>query len=152
LPESETSGAPATQELTDLSLMRTIAGNDPENNTAFAEIFPPLNYAKAIRKRQPELLERFRCLETRQAVVRENSKLIRISDWPEELYHLANDPKELANLAADLPGEVAELNQEIEGLLSVTEGQKRDFPAGATLVPEADRQLVERLRGLGYVE
>jgi len=152
LPETGTSGALATQELRDLSLMKSIAGNDPENNTAFAEIFPPLNYAKAIRKRQPELLDRFRCLETRQAVVRENSKLIRISDWPEELYHLANDPLELANLAADLPGEVAELNHEIEGLLSVTEGQKRDLPAGSTLAPEADRQLVERLRGLGYVE
>ena len=77
-----------------LSLLETIQGRDPENDTAFAEIYPPLNFAKAIEQRQPELLERFRCLETRQAVVRDTLKLIRVSDWPEELFDLDGDPLE----------------------------------------------------------
>jgi hypothetical protein len=147
LPDSQ-----MMQEITDLSLMRTIEGHDPENDTAFAEVFPPLNFAKAIEKRQPELLERFRCLETRQAVVRDASKLIRVSDWPEELYHLADDPLELTNLLAERPGEVADLNRQIERLLKMTQQQKNALPAGASLDLEADEQLVERLRGLGYVE
>ena len=132
--------------------METIRGRDPESNTAFSEIIPPLNFAKAIQRRQPELLERFRCLETRQAVVRDTLKLIRVSDWPEELFDLEEDPLELANLLSERPAEVATLNQEGENLARLTQMQRENLATGASLDLEADEQLLERLRGLGYVE
>jgi hypothetical protein len=132
--------------------METIRGRDPESNTAFSEIIPPLNFVKAIQRRQPELLERFRCLETRQAVVRDTLKLIRVSDWPEELFDLDEDPLELANLLSERPAEVAMLNQEGENLARVTQMQRENLATGASLDLEADEQLLERLRGLGYVE
>ncbi len=140
------------QEINGLSLMETIHGRDPENNTAFSEIYPPLNFAKAIQRRQPELLQRFRCLENRLAVVRDTFKLIRVSDLPEELFDLDADPLELANLLSERPAVAANLNLEGEQLAMVTQKQRENLAAGASLDLEADEQLLERLRGLGYVE
>jgi uncharacterized sulfatase len=150
LPESVNNLNPL--EIHGLSLMETIRGRDPESNTAFSEVIPPLNFAKAIQQRQPELLERFRCLETRQAVVRDTLKLIRVSDWPEELFDLEEDPLEVANLLSERPAEVATLNQEGENLARITQMQRENLATGASLDLEADEQLLERLRGLGYVE
>ena len=76
-----------------LSLRHTLNGRDPEQATAFSEVYPPLNFVKAIESRQPDLLRDFRCLSNRRAVVRPTSaesaaplKLIHVDDTPDELF------------------------------------------------------------------
>lgn len=139
-------------EETSLSLLRTIEGSDPEANTAYAEVYPPLNFAKAVQHRQPELLERYRCLHTRRAVVKDDYKLIQVSEQPDELFDIGLDPLEMMNLIEDLPDQTTELADELEKLSEVVKKQSEMLEAGVTLDLEADELLVKRLRGLGYIE
>lgn len=142
-----------------LSLRHTIDGRDPEQQTAFAEIYPPLNFVKAVESRQPELLTRHRCLSTRRAVVRpsrENEsaplKLIEIDDVAEELYNLTADPAESVNLIGNGGGVVAALELALEQMVQRTARDRDTQPAGATIDLEGDELLRQRLRGLGYLE
>ncbi len=150
LPES-ISGLEPT-EIRALTLQETIRGQDPEGNTAFAEVYSPLNFAKAVQHRQPELLDRYRCLENRQAVVRENDKMIQVSGKPDELFDLKEDPLELTDLLEKKPDLGGILSRDLERLERNTTAQREYFGAGENLDIEADEQLLERLRGLGYVE
>jgi uncharacterized sulfatase len=135
----------------DLSLMHTIDGHDPENGTAFAEVFPPLNFTKAIEHRQPGLLARHRCYEPRRAVVRDNHKLIRISAEPVELFDLQRDPAELENVKELFSAETDALNRQLNQFVTEVERERDSAAAGAKIIIEDD-QLRERMRGLGYIE
>jgi len=144
-----------------LSLRHTLSGHDPEQQTAYSEIYPPLNFVKAIESRQPELLERYRCLATRRAVVRpgrpagaanaETLKLIAIDDRPEEVYSLTADPLEESNRFAQEPALVAAYNLALEQMVGRATREKEAVSAGATLDLD-DELLRQRLRGLGYME
>ncbi len=139
-------------EVHGLTLMETIRGRDPENGTAFTEVYPPLNFAKAIQHRQPELLERFRCLDTRRAVVKEGLKLINVADWPNELFDIVEDPLEQANILPERSAETADRNQDLQSLIRLTEAQRDNLTQGAKLDLDADEKLLQHLRGLGYLE
>jgi uncharacterized sulfatase len=153
------SGASQAQRLT---LRHTLQGRDPEQQTAFAEVYPPLNFVKAIEARQPELLERFRCMATRRAVVRAARadqrdgraplKLIEVESELEELYELAADPLEARNVIDDHPAPVAALALALEQM-TLRAGRERDAqPDGAAIDLTSDELLRQRLRGLGYLE
>lgn len=142
-----------------LSLRHTLAGRDPEQQTAFSEIYPPLNFVKAVQSRQPELLEKYRCLSTRRAAVRTSRdsdcapvKLIEVEDIAEELYHLAADPQETNNLFEKHPTAVATLDQAIGQMVQRATRERDALPAGAIVDIEGDERLRQRLRGLGYME
>jgi uncharacterized sulfatase len=135
-----------------LSLMKSVNGPDPEANTAFAEVYPPMNFAKAVQHRQPELLEKFRCLETRRAVVKDDHKLIEVSDQPNELFNIDVDPQETENLISANPVSVGELAGELDRLRTMVQNQSEFVEAGAKIDLEGDEQLQQRLRGLGYIE
>jgi uncharacterized sulfatase len=150
LPEDLENLDPA--EVHGLTLMESVEGNDPEQNTAFAEIYPPLNLAKAIQHRQPELLDRFRCMEMRRALVKDDLKLIQVSGWAEELYKLNNDPLELANVMVDMPAEATYLTEVVEDMTSLAEDQRDNVTTSAGMNLEVDENLMQRLRGLGYIE
>ncbi|MGD2050099.1 MAG: sulfatase [Chloroflexota bacterium] len=139
-------------EIHSLNLMETIHGRDPEAETAFAEVYSPLNFAKAIKHRQPELIERFRCLDTRRAVIKDGLKLIQLADEPNELFDLVEDPLELANIVDDRPVETANLGHKLNNLVRLTETQRDKLASGTRLDLEADEKLMQRLRGLGYIE
>jgi uncharacterized sulfatase len=139
-------------EVHDLTFLETIFGRDPEQGTAFAEAYPPLNFAKAVQQRQPELLERFRCMELRRTVVKDNLKLINVSDLPDELFNLEIDPLELDDLMPERPIEVTELNREIDEWIRLMEAQRENLAAGIGPDLEGDESLLQRLRGLGYIE
>jgi arylsulfatase A-like enzyme len=150
LPKSVNKLDPA--EIHGLTLMESVDGSDPEQGTAYSEIYPPLNFAKAIEHRQPELLEQFRCLAMRRAVVKDNLKLIQVDEWPDELFNLARDPLELNSVLAEHSAETAALNQEIGRLARLTEAQRANLLAGASLQMDVDDHVLQRLRGLGYIE
>jgi hypothetical protein len=139
-------------EVHGLSLMKTIHGRDPERGTAFAEVYPPLNYAKALKLRLPGTLERLRCMDMRRVVVKDNLKLIQLLEWPDALFDLASDPLELENSISDNPSEAEALSRAIDEFVRLSETQRDNLAAGATLELDSDDQLLHRLRGLGYIE
>ncbi len=137
-----------------LSLEQTAIGRDPEQGTALSEIFPPLNFIKAIEKRQPELLKRFNCLSDRRAIIRadqsEVHKLIRLDDQPYQLFGLTKDPLELNNRLNDRPLLAKELDDRLTQTLSlINEDTVSSETDGSVAI---DSQLLQRLRGLGYVD
>lgn len=147
-----------------LSLRHTIAGRDPEQQTAFSEVYPPLNFVKAVESRQPEMLERYRCLAVRRAIVAPSRngamgdtgagpvKLIEVEDQPEELYHLADDPGETDNIIENQPAMAAALEIALDHMVTRSKRESENQPAGMAIDLGNDELLRQRLRGLGYLE
>jgi hypothetical protein len=50
------------------------------------------------------------------------------------------------------PAQTAQLSQEINRLARLTEAQRDNLAAGLNLDVEVDEHLLQRLRGLGYIE
>jgi uncharacterized sulfatase len=139
-------------EVHGLTLLETVAGSDPEQGLAFSEIYPPVNYAKAINHRHPELLERYRCLSMRRTAIKDNLKLIQVSGVADELFDLSMDPHELDNIMSTTALEAEKLHQEIIQLTRAAEIQRDGFAAGQRIDVDGDERLLNRLRGLGYLE
>lgn len=139
-------------EVSTLSLSETLYGRNPDQNAAMSEIYPPLNFVKAIQHRQPELVEPFRVTSVRRSLVRDNLKLIQVDGRPDELFDLDADPAELVSLTAEKPDTVTALNNQLNWLTSQVELQRDSLAAGSHLAPETDEHVLQRLRGLGYIE
>lgn len=144
-------------EVRNLSLTHAIYGRYPERHAAYSEVYPPLNFVKAIERRQPALLEQFRCLAMRRAVVKatgqgETVKLIQVDDVPDELFCLQTDPEERHNALPERPLPAVELQQDIDRLVVNLHRQRDTLTAGASLSMEMDDTLLQRLRGLGYLD
>lgn len=145
-----------------LSLQHTIDGKDPEQQTAFAEVYPPMNFAKAIERRQPELLEEFRCLDLRRAAVCQRGrgngnyspamKLIQIEGISDELFDLIEDPLESENILSQLPDLTLALDRALDRMVSRATRERDALPSGTAVDIDGDELLQQRLRGLGYME
>ncbi len=136
-----------------LSLLNAIDGNDPEHETAFAEVYPPLNMVDVVRHRQPELLEQFDCTSLKRAIVQHDWKLTHTDAKPEALYNLETDALELDNLvtAADHQTETTALDLQLNAFIENVEQQRDGLGAGATFELH-DERILQQLRGLGYIE
>ena len=145
----------AISEANRLSLRNTVEGRDPENNTALSEIFPPLNFVKAIESRQPELLDEFRCLDERSAIVSQDNnstyKLIQLDSKPHELFDLPVDSLELNNIIDQEPVLSEVLDQQLN-LMEDEVRKKQVRLAGEDIDLEGDAHLLQRLKGLGYLD
>ncbi len=144
-----------TTEAKNLSLQHTIAGHDPENGTAYSEIYPPINFVRAIESRQPELLEQFRCLSLRRAIVQEEEdgttfKLIQVDDEADEMFELIDDPLEEEDLLEKRPSVTTPLNQELTKKEKKISSLREQQATGGTI--EMDESLMQQLRGLGYID
>ncbi|MBE2201522.1 MAG: sulfatase [Anaerolinea sp.] len=144
-------------EIRALTLLQTIYGRDPERHTAFSEIYPPLNFVKAIERRQAHLLAQRRCLSMRRAVVKTDEtaatlKLIQVDDQVDELFDLENDPAEMHNLLAERPSHADALTQDLNRLAANAERQRLAVGNGRAIETEIDESLMQRLRALGYVD
>jgi arylsulfatase A-like enzyme len=140
-----------------LSLQRTIYGSDPEQGTAFSEVYPPLNFVRAIEQRSPELLDAFRCLSLRRAVVKPDEscqplKLITVDDAADELFDLKQDPLECDNILETRTETAVQLTNDIQRMTSQCQRRQEQLTAGRTINLESDDQLMKRLRGLGYLD
>ena len=143
----------------DLTLANTVTGRDPEQGVAYAEVYPPLTFVKAIEKRQPELLDAFRCLSVRRAVVQQNGssevalaphKLIQVDEKVDELFNLADDPLESVNVLAERPSTANTMHKELKRWETAVSHQKNQVNAGTQV--ELDDSMTRRLRALGYME
>ncbi|HZD11099.1 MAG TPA: sulfatase [Candidatus Binatia bacterium] len=135
-----------------LSLLETVYGKDPEHGLVLSEVYPPLNFVRAIEHRQPELLSAFRCLSRRRALVQGDLKLITVDDETDELFDLQGDPQELVSLVQQRPDAVARLEPHLTRLVELIERQRDITAAGAGLEIGEDDSLLQRLRGLGYID
>lgn len=135
-----------------LTLLETLNGRDPELGRAFSEVYPPLNFVRAIESRQPELLERYRCLSLRRSLVHVDDKLITLDGEPDELFNLSEDPGELSNRITQQTEQVTEMVDLIQRLTGATERQRATLAEGATLDLEGDERLLQQLRALGYID
>ena len=143
-----------------LTLANTVTGRDPEQGTAYSEVYPPLTFVKAIERRQPELLEMFRCLAVRRSVVQQLSedgttmpaahKLIQVDEKLDELFNLADDPLESENLLAERPSVAEPMQRELNRLVTAVTQQKNQVTAGSQI--EMDENMARRLRALGYID
>ncbi len=141
-----------------LTLLNSINGRDPENGVAYSEVYPPLTFVRAIENRQPELLEQYKCLSVRKAVVRQHAdehgdstfKLIHLDEQPDELFDLQSDPLELEDVHQKRPFITETLHQDHLRIAGNVERQQQTLSAGTEV--EMDDQLAQRLRGLGYLD
>jgi uncharacterized sulfatase len=139
-----------------LSLHHTVNGRDPEQNTAVSEVYPPLNFVKAVERRQPELLDAFHCLDERHAIVRQidddTYKLIHLDYQPHELFDLPPDPMEEHNVLELLPAISEQLSFQLKGKVEELHKRRERLTSASTIDVESDSQLMQRLRGLGYLD
>jgi arylsulfatase A-like enzyme len=87
-------------------------------------------------------------LRDQQAVRTAEFKYIRASDGSHELYDLAQDPDELHNLAERQP----DLAARYAALIDERLGDLESAAGAPTHEIESDPSMLERLRGLGYIE
>ena len=142
-----------------LAYHHTLRGRDPEQQTALSEVYPPLNFVKAIETRQPELLERFRCLSTRRAVVRPAQdgeatlhKLIEVDDDSEELFDLVADPFETENVIDARPVTAMAHERALKQAVQRAVRESKMYDESVPVELEGDDLLRQRLRSLGYLE
>lgn len=135
-----------------LSLLNVLSGNDVENGTAFSEIYPPLNFIDVLKKRHPALIDTFRCLAMRRAVIRDGFKLIDIDDQPEELFDRVKDPDELINILTKQAAQMLSMQTDIINFVENIEEQQMAVKAMGETFEVQDERLLQQLRGLGYIE
>ena len=146
----ETEGAPVDVE--GLSLTSTFNGSNPEADAVFTEAYTPHTLIALMENSDPEAIETFRCRSMRRAVYRDNYKLITVGDEPDELFDVVADPGELDNLIDENPGLATELNQLLTDFRTETEARRPTQWEDAQLHLADDEMLLERLRGLGYID
>jgi hypothetical protein len=109
---------------------------------------------RAIENRQPHLLEPFRCLSERRAVVKtsgdEAFKLIEIENDPAELFNLTSDPLELEEQMGERPYLAQSLHEAIQGMPARDPRQQETLRAGDEI--ELNDSMRQQLRALGYIE
>ncbi|MFQ5421313.1 MAG: sulfatase, partial [Anaerolineae bacterium] len=138
-----------------LTLAHMVHGRDPEQGTAYSEIYPPLNFVRAIENHQPHLLKPFRCFSPRRAIVKAQPgaaalKLIQVDDEPDELFDLGQDPFEQNNVLAEQSVPAEKLNQQLNQMAANGRLQQQTITAGDQI--KLDDALSRQLRGLGYLD
>ena len=141
----------------ELSLTRSAEGfeKEPEDEVVVAEGFPPETFINVMEMTNPEAIEQFRVRKMRRAIYKDDLKLMTVGGQPDELFHIGNDPEELTNLLDNLFGyenDLLTMEQQLEDFVVLSEAH-RDGTAAAGKIDYSDNpELLERLRGLGYIE
>jgi arylsulfatase A-like enzyme len=135
-----------------LSLAEALNGSDPEAQAVFTEAYTPDTLIRLMQNEDPETIEFFRCNHMRRAIYRDDYKLINVGGVPDELFNVREDPGELHNLIDQEPKVVAELGARLETFFAEAEARRPADWEATRLRLEEDAELMERLRGLGYVE
>lgn len=143
------------QTVEDLSLTRSVEGKDPEGEVVISEAFPPLNFIDVMELNNPEAIDTFRVRMMRRAIYDGGYKLMTVSDRPDELFYMPDDPFETKNLLDNPVGhekEVLRLERALEDYIVLAEAHRDGTAAGKEIDLSDNPELLERLRGLGYIE
>jgi len=133
-------------------LARALDGPDSEVGIVFAEAYTPETLIALMESEDPGAIETFRCRLMRRAVYRDNYKLITVGDEPDELFDVVNDPEELDNLISEKPEVATELNKLLTEFLAEVETRRRTNWEASRLSLDENEEILDRLRGLGYIE
>ncbi len=114
-----------------------------------SEAYPPANVIQILRRRDTALLEAFHCEAVQRAVYDLPYKFIHIEGVGERLYDLADDPREAT------PLEDHAVAQKMSAVLQSQLAKavaRRPAQAQSAAGNLHDPQVMDRLRGLGYME
>jgi uncharacterized sulfatase len=131
-----------------LTLLNTVYGDDGENATAYTEAIPPTTFLKVIEHRCPALIEPLRLRLTWRGVYSGDHKLMLAGEQPAALYNVARDPAETDNLLTAQPALATELTRKVRLLAQAAEGGR----VGSATHGEVSDEVMEQLRALGYVD
>jgi arylsulfatase A-like enzyme len=143
------------QPASDLSLARTVEGKEPEGEEVVAEAFPPKNFVDVVKMNNPEAIELFRCQMMRRAIYDGGRKLIAVEGQPDEFFDVDSDPREAQNLLDNPAGyenTILEMDRRLKEYVLVAEAHRDGTTAGKEIDFSDDSELLDRLRGLGYIE
>jgi arylsulfatase A-like enzyme len=137
----------ATQEF---SLRNLASSMNHSPRRVFSEGYPPMNLIKIIERHEPAIMDEFNCESTRWAAFDEAFKLLRIDQVRDDLFNLKDDPLEIfpqandvervKSMGAILDDHLAWANSRATGNMN---SQTRNLH---------DKDVLERMRGLGYIE
>lgn len=148
----ETEYRPAT-DVKQLSLARTVEGQDPEEESVFVEAYPPTTFLSMMEKRTPQLIQPFHCTLNRWALYQDEYKLVKVENVQEELFHLRVDPGETKNLINQKPDVAAKLSAKFKPFIQqAIERQPDSWQAGQVVELKNNEQIMKQLQALGYIE
>ena len=151
-PENET----LAEEVETLSLNHALNGSDPEQGLVFSEAFPPQTMLALMETRTPDAIDTFRCRSVRRAMYAssliENQKLVTVDEKPEELFDVVVDPAEVDNLITTYPDNTSMLSALLTASVDKARLRRSENTRAAPHLEFQDKDLVERLRGLGYLD
>ncbi|NLE45602.1 MAG: sulfatase-like hydrolase/transferase [Chloroflexi bacterium] len=140
-----------TDDVRRLNLANAFVDPALEPRHVFSEAYVPDTLIRLMSNIDQDVEDRFRWRESRRAVYEDGFKLITVGDEPDELFDVRSDPGELVNLLAQYPEMVLELNGALAEFLSAAESRRSGDWTTARVDLDEDEELVERLRGLGYL-
>jgi arylsulfatase A-like enzyme len=118
----------------------------------FSEAYPPQNVLKIMDTRAPHLIDAFQARAVRRAAYQGHYKLIQIEGDTPALYDLDADPREQHDLGNEMAA------QHLQRLVTALQAQVEEAQArrpenwARRQAAMDDELLLERLRGLGYIE
>ena len=145
-----------SEEVETLSLRHALNGDDSEQGIVFSEAFPPHTLLALMEAKAPEAIESFRCRAVRRAMYASSlvgsQKLVAVDDVPEELFDIATDPDELDNVIAQYPDNSSALYNLLMAAVDNAKMRRSEEEQAVEPLEFQDQAVVERLRGLGYLD
>jgi len=141
----------------DLSLARSVEGpqKEPADEVVVAEGFPPENFINVMEMTNPEAIEQYRVRKMRRSIHVGDQKLMSVSGQPDEFFDVGKDPAETMNLLDNPFGyenDILRLEKQLEEYVIVSEAHRDGIAPGGQIDYSDNPELLERLRGLGYIE
>lgn len=141
----------------ELSLARSAEGPDqePADEYVVSEAYPPLNFINVMEMSNPAAIERFRVRQLRRAIYDNGGKLMTVDDRPDEFFDVRQDPTEDNNLLDNPLGyenSILQTENKMEDFIAIMEAHRSGIAGGKQVDYSNNPELLERLRGLGYIE
>ena len=134
----------------EFSLRNIKSAAQPSPRRVFSEGYPPMNLIKIIEKHEPAIMDAFNCKSTLWAAFEDMFKLLRVDQVRDELFNLSDDPRENHQLEKDdkLSQDMGvKLDEHLAWAISRATGKLEKQSVNLH-----DEHVMERLRGLGYIE
>jgi uncharacterized sulfatase len=141
----------------EFSLARSAQGahKEPEDEYVVAEGFPPQNFINVMEMTNSGAIERFRVRKMRRAIYDGDIKLMTVGNQPDELFNIRTDPAEVTNLLDNPFGyenDLLRLEKKLQEFIILSEAHRDGVASAGHIDYSNNPELLERLRGLGYIE